>query len=63
MYRWWTLSAGRDDRAGLGFSWLKLGPVTFAWGAWFGAGTCFEVHALNRLIFHHWSLQSAIPQR
>lgn len=55
MYRWWTCSAGRDLAAGITYSWLKLGPVTFSWGAWFGAGVCFELHVRNRMKFHHWS--------
>lgn len=59
MYRWWTFSAGRENRRenrpGWSIAWLKLGPVSFTWGAWFGPRVSFEVHVLNRLVFHHWS--------
>lgn len=33
-YRWWTLSHG--DETSEHWGWIKVGPVSFAWGDWFG---------------------------
>lgn len=42
-YRWWTVKYGRD--------FVKMGPVSFTWGRWFGPTLIVQMVVLCRRVY------------